>query len=236
MAKGIKKIIWTGEGKVFNGKVGSIPNQLLVVGPDEFIWFKIGEWYPETTDKDKTKEIKWAAQTPQGKIEIQKTLSSGNKFGFKIPKELCGTYTWYIEASWSGNFDGKSGLKIKGRTPTRIVSSRWTKVEGGKDVRQEYHFSYGELIWLRLYTEGLNGFNNVKVHIFRRLRSAFGLLPKDDEITRKIYSVDVIKGQINLKITNTYSWGESIKDKKNVEEFYVRVVHPIVRCQTKLDT
>jgi outer membrane protein OmpA-like peptidoglycan-associated protein len=227
MAKGIKKIVWTGEGKVYNTKKGSIPGQLMVVAPSEDIWFKIGEWEAGTTEQDKKKDIKWAIFNPKGVIDFQKTIPSHFKYGFKIPRKLCGPYLWYVEASWSGNFDGKSGLKVRGESPAKIVDSRWSQNEGGPDVRKTYQFSYGELIWLRLFTEGLNGYDNVEVRVFRRLRSAMGLWPKDDEVTRKIYRVSVINGEINLKIPNTYSWYQSMSDRAEVEEFYVRVVHPV---------
>lgn len=230
MAKGVKKIKWSGEGPVYNGTRGSVPNSLLVVGPGKYVWFQVGEWYPDTSDADKKKDLKWAVQNREGKIAFQKTLGWNYRYGFRLPRKLCGPYTFYVEASWSGNFDGKAGLSLRGETPARIVDSRWTKLEGGEDVRQTYHFSYGELVWLRLFTEGLNGYNNVEVRIFRRLRSAFGLLPKDDEVTRKIYYCQVINGEINLKIPNTYSWGRSMKDKAAVEQFYIRVVHPVTKA------
>jgi outer membrane protein OmpA-like peptidoglycan-associated protein len=227
MAKGIKKIIWTGEGKVYNAIKGSIPGQLAIVAPDQYVWFKIGEWQPGTTEQDKKKDVKWAVFNERSIIDLQKTIPSGFSYGYRIPKKLCGPYLWYIEATWSGNFDSKSGLKIRGEAPAKIIASRWTQNEGGADVRQTYQFSYGELIWLRLFTEGLNGYDNVEVRVFRKLRSAFGLWPKDDEVTRKIYRIDVINGEINLRIPNTYAWYLSMKDIADVEEFYVRVVHPV---------
>ncbi|HEX8357744.1 MAG TPA: hypothetical protein VF610_10040 [Segetibacter sp.] len=150
-----------------------------------------------------------------------------DEYGYKLPKRLCGPYLWYIEATWSGNFDGKSGLKIRGESPARIVDSKWSLAEGRADVRKTHQFSYGEILWLKLNTEGLNGYTRVEVRMFRKLRSAFGLLPKDDEVTRRIYFVAVINGEINLKIPNTYSWYQSIKDRANVKEFYIRVVHPV---------
>jgi len=227
MAKGIKKIIWTGEGKVYNANKGSIPGQLVVVAPDQYIWFKIGEWQPGTTEQDRKKDVKWAVFNEKSVIDLQKTIPSNFSYGYRIPKKLCGPYLWYIEATWSGNFDSKSGLKIRGESPAKIVDSRWTQNEGGADVRKTYQFSYGELIWLRLFTEGLNGYDNIEVRVFRKLRSALGLWPKDDEETRKIYRVSVTNGEINLKIPNTYSWYQSINDRSDVEEFYVRVVHPV---------
>ncbi|WP_406824871.1 OmpA family protein [Pedobacter sp. KACC 23697] len=227
MAKGIKKIVWTGEGKVYNAKKGSIPGQLLVIAPDQYVWFKIGEWQAGTTDQDKKKDIKWAVFNNRSIIDLQKTIPSHFSYGYRIPRRLCGPYLWYIEATWSGNFDSKSGLKIRGESPAKIVDSRWSQNEGGPDVRKTYQFSYGELIWLRLFTEGLNGYENVEVRVFRRLRSAMGLWPKDDEVTRKIYRVSVINGEINLKIPNTYAWYQSMNDRAEVEEFYVRVVHPV---------
>ncbi|MFW0714710.1 OmpA family protein [Pedobacter sp. N23S346] len=226
MAKGIKKIVWTGEGTVYNSKKGSIANQLLVVEPSQFVWFKVGEWLPGSTEQDKNKDVKWAVFNSKGFIEFQKTLPGSAKYALKIPRKLSGPYLFYIEATWSGNFDGKSGIKIRGESPAKIVDSKWSRTEGGEDVRKTYQFSYGELIWLKFNTEGLNGYNNVEVRVFRKLRSAYGLLPKEDEVTRKIYFVNVINGEINLKIPNTFAWYQSMKNRSDVEEFYVRVVHP----------
>lgn len=227
MAKGIKKIVWSGEGTVYNASKGSVPGQLVVVAPDQYVWFKIGEWEAGTAEQDRKKDIKWAVFNEKGVIDLQKTIPSTFQYGYKIPKRLCGPCLWYIEATWSGNFDNKSGLKIRGESPAKIVGSQWSQTEGGPDVRKTYQFSYGELIWLRLTTEGLNGYDNVEVRVFRKLRSAMGLWPKDDEVTRKIYRVSVTDGEINLKIPNTYAWYHSMNDRADVEEFYVRVVHPV---------
>ncbi|TCD07641.1 OmpA family protein [Pedobacter frigidisoli] len=225
MAKGIKKIVWTGEGIVY--KKGSIPNKLLVTSPEKLVWFKVGEWFEGTKEQEKSKDVKWAIFNNKGYIDHQKTIPGNYKYGYRITRALCGPYTYYIEASLTGTFDGKSGIQMRGETPAQITDSCWSINEGGADVRKTYQFSYGEIIWLKLLTEGLNGYKNVEVRVYRKLRSAFGLLPADDEVTRKIYRVEVIRGEINLKIPNTYSWRQSMKDVSGVEEFYVRVVHPI---------
>ncbi|ULT25616.1 hypothetical protein KUH03_00975 [Sphingobacterium sp. E70] len=102
----------------------------------------------------KKKDLKWAVQNKEGRIEYQKTLGWNYKYGFRLSRKLCGPYTFYVEASWSGNFDGKAGLSLRGEAPARIVDSRWTRNEGGEDVRKTYQFSYGELIWLRLLPKG----------------------------------------------------------------------------------
>jgi len=92
MAKGIKKIVWSGEGKVYNATKGSIPGQLVVVAPDQYVWFKIGEWQPGTAEQDKKKDVKWAVFNDKGIIDLQKTIPSSFKYGYRIPKKLCGPY------------------------------------------------------------------------------------------------------------------------------------------------
>ena len=54
MAKGVKKIKWTGQGIV--KKDLSIPNKKVVIAPDQHVFFEVDQWYDGTPETDKKKE------------------------------------------------------------------------------------------------------------------------------------------------------------------------------------
>ena len=136
MAKGIKKIKWTGEGKVFQKR--SNLTSRMVVPPDEYVWFKVSEWIPGTTPEDKKKDISWIWQEHDRKTIIWKKLIPSNKiYAIKLPKKLCGTYSYYLEASLSGKTDSKfTGLYVSGLCDKKIISSKWCTSNDGNDVRK----------------------------------------------------------------------------------------------------
>lgn len=220
MAKGVKKIKWSGVGIVKSDL--STPNEKVVIAPDQQVLFEVEKWYEATPEADKKKHITWIFQNPKTKtIVLQKTLPSSNRYGIKIPKNLCGSFEYYLEASLSGkrDFINKTGLLISGDCPAKIVGSKWCTTNDGKDVRKSHLFNCGETVYLNLVTEGLNGNLNLSVDVFRK---------SDDGKTPvfRYTSVDVIDGEINLEIKNTYSWYAKLKDVKETEEFYVKVFDP----------
>ena len=92
--------------------------------------------------------------------------------------------------------------------------------KGGDDVRKTYTFSYGHIIYLYLDTEGLNG-DKVTVDVFKVVEGGGGA--KDDRLIHTYTNVEVINGQINLKIGNSSLWYGKIGNPKAKEEFYVKV-------------
>ncbi|CAD0002944.1 OmpA family protein [Flavobacterium chungangense] len=222
MVKGVKKIKWSGIGVV--KKDLSTPNKKVVIAPDQQVLFEVEKWYEATPETDKKKHITWIFQDPKTKtIVLQKTLPSSNRYGIKIPKNLCGPFEYYLEASLSGKRDAinKTGLLISGHCPAKIVSSKWCITNDGKDVRKEHFFNYGETVYLNLRTEGLNGNLNLSVDIFRK--------SDDKEPIQRYTSVDVIDGEINLQIKNTLVWHTKLKGIKETEEFYVKVFDPTIK-------
>jgi outer membrane protein OmpA-like peptidoglycan-associated protein len=220
MVKGVKKIKWNGVGTV--KKEFSIPNKKIVIAPDQHVFFEVEKWYDATTEADKKKTLTWIFQDQKAKtIVLQKTLPSNNQYGIKLPKNLCGPFEYYLEASLSGKRDtiNKTGLLISGYCTPKIVSSKWSTTNDGKDVRKEHLFKYGETVHLNLKTEGLNGNLNLSVDVFR----------KSEESKTPLYrytSVDVIDGEINLAIKNTFVWFGKLNGIKETEEFYVKVFDP----------
>ncbi|WP_163409589.1 OmpA family protein [Flavobacterium ajazii] len=224
MAKGVKRIKWTGKGKVISAQ--SVPNKKVAVHPDGVVSFEVDLWYDGTTKEEKKKSMTWILQDRKKQIIVrQLTLAADNPFEVNIPKHLCGPFEYYLEASLSGkrDFQNVTGLLIFGSTPAKLISSKWSQTQDGEDVRKKYFFSYGESVFLKLNTEGLNGHKNIKIEIFRHLDF------KTDPVIRTIHGVEVIDGEINLEIKNTYSWSTTIKGIKETEQFYVKIYDPVAK-------
>ncbi|MBF7092008.1 hypothetical protein IUY40_10705 [Flavobacterium sp. ALJ2] len=223
MAKGVKKIKWTGVGKVISGF--SRPNEKLAIAPDQEVSVEVSEWYEGTPEADKRKNITWILQDRKArKIIKQRTLPANSPKKISIPKVLCGPFEYYIEASLYGSVDlrNETGLYVRGYCTPKIVSSKWCKTNNGTDVRKQYFFGYGEIIYLNLVTEGLNGNLNLGIDIYRRIRG-------EDQFIKRYSSVDVIDGQINYEINDSFSWYNAVKKRKELEEFYVKVFDPADR-------
>lgn len=224
MAKGVKKIKWTGKGKVISNL--SIPNKKVVIHPDQVVSFEVDLWYDGTTGEEKKKSMAWIFQDRKKQTIVrQLTLAANTPFEVNIPKNLCGPFEYYLEASLSGkrDFHNGTGLLITGYTPAKLLSSKWSKTYNGEDIRKKYFFSYGETVYLNLKTEGLNGHKNIKIEILRHLDF------QTDPIIRTVTGVEVIDGEINLEIKNTYSWFSTIKGIKETEEFYVKIYDPLTK-------
>ncbi|AWG26042.1 OmpA family protein [Flavobacterium kingsejongi] len=218
MAKGVKKI-YCAEGVTYPRM--SIPNKKVVIVPEQWVFFKVSEWEADTTEADKKKNLVWMRRNNNRKIIInQLTVGSDGKYGFWIPKLLCGSYTYYIEASMSGKRDSRlSGLYVSGWCEAKIASSKWRKQPNSTSIKNNKKadfISYGENVYLNLGTEGLNG-DLLIVEILNRQTA------KDDKLIHVYTNVEVIDGQVNLKIENTFSWMSHVNNIQNVEEFYIKV-------------
>ena len=218
MAKGVKKIKYI---KGSHYPKMSVYGKRITIEPEKEVIFNIAEWLPDTTPEDKKKPITWIRQSNDRKVIVKQLLSTTG-YMFQISKQLSGSYHYYIEASLSGKRDFKniSGLYVKGWCQPRIVSSKWCTKKGGDDVRKTYTFSYGHIIYLYLDTEGLNG-DKVTVDVYKVVEGGGGT--NDDRLIFTYTNVEVIDGQINLKIGNSYQWYGKIGKPKPKEEFYVKV-------------
>lgn len=218
MAKGVKKIKHV-KGSHYPDM--SVYGKRITIEPGKEIIFDVAEWLSGTTPEDKKKPIKWMRQS-NDRLKIVGQVSSTTGYMFQISNQLCGSYHYYIEASLSGNRDFKNitGLYVKGWCPPKIVSSKWCTQKGGDDVRKTYTFSYGHVIYLYLDTEGLNG-DKLTVDVYKVVEGGGGA--KDDRLIHTYTNVEVIDGQVNLKIGNTSLWYGKIGNPKAKEEFYVKV-------------
>lgn len=221
MAKGVKRIKWTGDGKVISSL--SVPNKKVVIHPDQYVSFEVDLWHQGTPEADKKKTLTWILQDRRKKtVIVQRAQPAYEPKKISIPKALCGPFEYYLEASISGQRDlvNQTGLIIRGDCPTRILSSKWSTTRDGKDVRKDHLFNYGETVYLNLMTEGLNGHLNLCIDIFRHLDY------QTDPLVYRYTSVDVIDGEINLEIKSTNTWYPKLKKIKEKEEFYIKVFDP----------
>ncbi|AZA51726.1 OmpA family protein [Chryseobacterium sp. G0201] len=218
MAKGVKKI------KIIKGNYYpkmSVAGQRFTIMPNQDVTFQVAEWLPDTTAEDKKKPVIWTRQTNDRKIIIYQAPST-NGYKFFIDKQYCGSYNYYIEASLSGKRDTKNnvGLYVKGWCEPKIVTSKWTTQRGSKtsikNKDKNKYISYGHLVYLNLTTEGLNG-NNLTIELWNQQAA------KKDKVVHVYTDVQVIDGEVNLKIENTYSWMAHVENIQNVEEFYIKV-------------
>lgn len=218
MAKGVKKIRVT-KGNYYPKM--SVPGQRVTIVPNQDVTFKVEEWLPDTTAEDKKKPVIWMRQTNDRKIIIYQVPSTTG-YKFNIDKQYCGSYHFYIEASFSGKRDTKNnvGLYVKGWCEPKIVTSKWTTQRGSKNSiknqNKTNYISYGHIVYLNLTTEGLNG-NTVTVELWNQQTA------KGDKLVHTYNNVQVIDGEVNLKIENTYSWMAHVENIQNVEEFYIKV-------------
>lgn len=226
MEKGIKKIdIATAEK---NARILQNRGEVIYVEPDKHIWFKVSEWFEGSSEQQKKGEVVWIRQNDTRTTIINQLRRPASMvYGYKFTKKECGVAGYYIEASLGGkpDYKYKVGKYVFGSCPPRIVDSRWSMAEGGKDVRQTYKFSYGHIIYLYLGTEGLNGRKDLVIEIYRRIKTFGGA--KDDQIMRRITDAVVKNGEINVKIRNTSQWKRTIKDIKDIEELYVKIKDPV---------
>ncbi|NHN27603.1 hypothetical protein FIA58_018130 [Flavobacterium jejuense] len=218
--KGVAKIRWSRKGEIDKAK--SIPNITIAVLPKNDIGFVVDKWFEATTEEEKKKNVTWILQD-DNRQEIR-SIKKGPKeeFILNIPNALCGPYAYYLEASLSGNIDRKNntGLWVIGKCTPKILSSKWCTSNDGEDVRKQ-QFKYGQLIYLNLETEGLNGEKNLTVEIYKFIEGSYLTGRNEDKLVSTITSVEVIDGEVNLKMGNTSNW--FIHAKKDVEEFYIMV-------------
>ncbi|UPZ16912.1 hypothetical protein [Flavobacterium humidisoli] len=204
MARGIKKIEWTRKGKVITR--GSVANEKAIIHADQFVYFKIAEWHDGTNEEDKKRNILWHFQTHTPRESILKIYKKAeDAYSITLPKKLCGPFAYYLQASLPTlDYSRSAGLVISGWCEPRIVSSSWATETKGKDVRLSHQFSYGHPVYLHLDTEGLNGYNNIIIEVYRRVKG--GNKAADDQQIKVYTQIPVINGEIDIILTDTISW------------------------------
>ena len=189
------------------------------IKPDTMVSFGIKEWLPGTLPADMNKEVTWMLQEPNRQVIVKQSKCAANEpYGIKISRKLCGPYSYYLEASISGKRDliNDTGLRVGGWCQPKVISSKWSTKLNGDDVRQSVVFSYGQIVFLHLETEGMNG-ELLTIEIYNRTT-----LAKDKQIW--VYDkIRVIDGEVNLEIRNTAAWMPNVSNIQNEEQFYIKV-------------
>jgi hypothetical protein len=155
MAKGVKKIKWTGNGSVLEDYT-STANNIICVKPNQMVSFVVSEWYDDTTATEKEKTIIWLWQNQKKTTIFNRAAKQANTpFGVNIPKKLCGSYAYYLEASLYGAHDHRNtGVHVYGKCEEKITAASWSKKENTTDTSE---INYGNNLFITLETEGVNG-------------------------------------------------------------------------------
>lgn len=217
MAKGVKKIKKEASSILDNLTAG---NSFTSIPADEWAYFVVSEWLPDTTAEDKKKDITWMRQSADRKTILnQLTVPSNKKYALMISKKLSGSFSYYIEASLSGKRSFPiTGIFVRGHCQQKVLSSKWSTKPGGPNIKnQKDIIKYGHVVYLHLETEGLNG-NKLIVELYNRV-SFF----KDDPILKVYTNVQCINGEVNLELQDTFSWMGKINNLQDNEQFYIRL-------------
>jgi outer membrane protein OmpA-like peptidoglycan-associated protein len=222
--KGIKKIVWSGEGKIHKDK--SKPNYSVVIDGGSTVGFVVGEWYPGTTEADKKKEVTWIRQSQDQKVDYFKGTRPSNKpYTLFITKAQAGKVSYYVEASLTGfkDLEGDTGLFVRAYSPPRVVSSYWREnIEGNnKQIHESNPTQYNVPLHLHLELEGLNGYN-CTVHIYN---CEFNLFRDNNQKISKTYTAKCNGGALDVYIPagDVLQWRKEIGAEKPLEQFYIQL-------------
>jgi hypothetical protein len=155
MAKGVKKIKEAGRGDVLEDFT-SRTNNIICIKPNQMVTFEVSEWYDDTTAAEKEKTIIWLWQNQQKTTVFHRAVKQPNTpIGVNLPKKLCGSYAYYLEASLYGAHDHRNtGLHVYGKCEEKITAASWSKKENTADTSE---INYGNNLFINLETEGVNG-------------------------------------------------------------------------------
>lgn len=210
MAKGIKRIKQVA-GHYYTA---SSKGNLVVLKADENCSFAVAEWLPDTKDSDKSNLVWLLEDVNRTEILLEHRGAILNKI--MIPRDKCGSKPWfYLDASLSNKIDktARTGLLIQGKCDPLIKEAIWSAAKDGPRLGQTA-LRYGDQVYLKITTEGLNG-NNLFIEIYQR-RVGKNLPVRN-------INAECVNGVVNLSITNTYSWYAALKDGPEKAELFIMV-------------
>ncbi|WP_452222686.1 OmpA family protein [Lacinutrix chionoecetis] len=211
MPIGIEKIVVVRQGKEHSwGSFFLTP---------EFAYELIVKYYPETPEAMKG-FAKWVLKPKSFGLYASKDQDGiiGDKRTISMLAKFCGPKRFVIEAFLNEPTNSyPQQLEFWGKAPEKIISTAWSKTNGGADIRGE-KIKYGDTVWLNVQTEGLNG-AKLDIDVYNR-RSVFS-----NEKATTLKGVECIQGEVNVEINNTYSWREftGLTANNSGEEFYVKI-------------
>jgi len=212
MAKGVKKIKWVGHSGALSEF--SLRNKIICIKPNQEAPFAVGEWFSETTEEEKRRSITWLWMDQKKKKIFNRTIKpAGGSFGVTLPKKLCGSYAFYLEASLFGRHDTNTntGLHVYGKCEKKITSSSWSKKENTADNSE---INYGHDLFISLETEGVNG-DTLTLESYSE---------KKTETALQTVTAKCINGTVKAKFT-TMPWFMAFPGlPTDLENFYIKVL------------
>lgn len=154
MAKGVKKIKRLSNSYELDNYYNA--GEVICIDPNQEASFLVGEWYSETTEEEKRRNISWLWMDQKKTKIFNKTIKpTGVPYGVTIPRKLCGNYAFYLEVGLYDRHDERNtGLYAFGKCEKKITSSSWSKKENTADNSE---INYGHDLFISLETEGVNG-------------------------------------------------------------------------------
>lgn len=202
---------------------GTTNDSLVLIKADVATAFEVTEWFPGTTDAQKS-NITWLYEDVKRKKVLMASKTGVPEVrALSIPKKLCGSSPmYYLEASLTGSIDLSlhAGILVRGVCEPLIVKSSWSKEYKGASLGKE-PIRFGDDVHLRLFTEGLNG-NRVTIQFFKM---EWG----DDFPVDTLNNILCENGEVNLLIRHTFLWYPKLKTGPDVQEIYVKVLDPLTQ-------
>jgi muramidase (phage lysozyme) len=154
MAKGVKKIKKLSNSYELDNYYNA--GEVICINPNQEASFLVGEWYSETTEEEKRRNVSWLwMDQKKRKIFNQTMKPAGVPYGVTIPRKLCGLYAFYLEVGLYGRHDERNtGLYVFSKCEKKITSSSWSKKENTADNSE---INYGHDLFISLEAEGVNG-------------------------------------------------------------------------------
>ncbi len=209
MPEGIEKIVI-----VNDAGLESAPRNFIIEGVKPVALKVI--YYPGTEDALKG-YAKWIVKPKDGGPYTKEDHGGeiGDSRGLSVVPKYCGPKEHSVEAFLEEPTNSyPRQLTFTAFAPQKIVSTKWSREDGGDDIRQS-PIKYGEDVWLNVETEGLNG-AALEVDIY-------SLQTGSDEKVATI-NIECVNGEINHPIENTFSWRAGTGwITSNEEKFYVKI-------------
>jgi hypothetical protein len=189
----------------------SSKSKVFVYGGQE-VSFEVKEWEKETTEADKKNGVTWLRQTESRKVLSKVHAPLGLFYYLTLPKNLCGIYSYYIEASLSGKTDVRPlGLHVIGSCEAKISKAHWVLSPNGAVISGSVN--KGSTVYLDIATEGLNGYKTLAVEIYNT---------KDEKTPiTTLQSQKVVDGSTFLELKTNM-----LQILEILESFYVKIKNP----------
>lgn len=210
MPVGIEKIVVIHEGEEKSWKS-------FWITPNHALQLKV-KYHSETPEATKG-HAKWIVKPKIDNLYSSKDQEGliGDNRTISIKPKYCGPKQYIIEAFIDEPLNKPpTQLTFRGKATQKIVSTKWSKTNGGSDIRNS-PIKYGDPVWLNIETEGLNG-ATLDIDVFN---PQWG----DDEKAASYKGVKCNSGEVNLFINNTYTWRAhtGANTANSGEKFYIKV-------------